>query len=306
MIVKVTLIIFAVCLAIMGCGCNKTPTNSIEPPPTEPYATTDCDPTWSPDGATIAYAHHSLSDTQSGIFLINPDGSNKRLFLESIESQTLWHKPDWSPDGNWLVLCETYSAQIYKIRVPEGDSLTQLTTMGSNFFPTWSPDGKKIAWDTSYMDSLGANVIWTMDADGNNKKDISQHQVGEWRMPDWYTSDHIVHIRYPGGSTYSSEIFIMDSSGQNPVGLTNNNNTDYYPKGSPNSSKIVFSSQADGQGPRVWVVNSDGSNPTKLTETGGDHPAWSPGGTKIVYCNTVDGRLWTMNADGTNKIQLTF
>ncbi|MBI4727386.1 PD40 domain-containing protein, partial [candidate division TA06 bacterium] len=124
MIVKVTLIIFAVCLAIVGCGCNKTPTNPIDPPPIEPYATTDCDPSWSPNGNTIAYAHHSLSDTPSGIFLINPDGSNKRLFLESVEFQTLWHKPDWSPDGRWLVLCETYSAQIYKIMAPEGDSLT--------------------------------------------------------------------------------------------------------------------------------------------------------------------------------------
>ncbi|MBI4726713.1 PD40 domain-containing protein [candidate division TA06 bacterium] len=195
---------------------------------------------------------------------------------------------------------------IYKIMAPEGDSLTQLTFNGRNFFPTWSPDGKRIAWDTSYMDSLGANVIWIMDADGNNKKDISQHQVGEWRMPDWYTDGRIVHIRYPGGSTFSSEIFIMDSSGQNPIRITNNNNTDYYPKVSPTGTKILFSSQADGQAPRIWVVNSDGSKPIKLTETGGDHPAWSPDGTKIVYCNTVDGRLWTMNADGTNKQQLTF
>lgn len=288
---------------LLGCG-KKMPVDDsgIGTPPAEPYATTDCDPSWSPDGTTIAYAHHSQIDTPSGIFFINPDGSNKRLFLESVVFQTLWHKPDWSPDGKWLVVCETYSAQIYKIRVPEGDSLTKLTSYGRNFFPTWSSNGIKIAWSISTGDSIMG--LWIMNADSSNKKRLYPYGM----MPDWLTNNaSIVYIgpSIEGSSTSTGQIWIMDTLGNNKVRITNFNISNRYPKIPPNGSKIVFSSQATGQGPRIWVVNSDGTSLIKLTETGGDHPAWSPDGTKIVYCNTVFGRLWTMNSDGSNKKQLT-
>lgn len=301
-------LMLSICLLLLMVitGCQKK--QPYQPPPynNEPYDEVEYDPCFSPDGNTIAYAMAESIGDSSGIFLIDADGTNKRLFLRSDGFIRLWAKPDWSPDGRWLLLNDVRSAQIFKIRVPEGDSLTQLTFEGRNFFPSWSPDGKRIAWDTNYNDSLGANVIWIMNDDGLNKKDISQHQIGEWRMPDWLPDGRIVHIRYPGGSVVSSEIFIMDSIGQNAIRLTYNNNTDRRPKASPDGLRIVFSSQANEEWPKIWVVNADGSNPTQLTETGANLPCWSPDGSKIVYCNTsVDGRLWIMNSDGSNKRRLT-
>ncbi|MBI5805637.1 PD40 domain-containing protein [candidate division TA06 bacterium] len=307
--IKPAAIVFTIVIGFLFfCGCSNKTATEVEPPPFDWPVYKDFDPSWSPDGTIIAYVQNDISVPPVGIYFINPDGTNKRLFLESIEFTTLWRKPDWSPDGKWLVLCETYSAQIYKIRVPEGDSLTQLTTMGRNFFPAWNPDGKKIAWDTNYMDSLGANVIWIMDADGSNKKNICQQGVGERRMPDWNPiTNKIVHMRYgDDDGTVWRGIAEMDTNGENVRHIFEISLTGSYPKVSPDGTKIVFSSQAEGQGPRVWVVNSDGNNPIKLTETGGDHPAWSPDGNGIVYCNTgVDGRLWIMNADGSNKRKLT-
>jgi len=52
------------------------------------------------------------------------------------------------------------------------------------------------------------------------KKDISQHRVGEWRMPDWLPDGRIVHIRYIKGIGGFPEIFIMDSMGLNPKRVT--------------------------------------------------------------------------------------
>jgi Tol biopolymer transport system component len=290
-------------LALTAVSCSKKPTDVIPPSSEFPLNVRDDEPAWSPCGTILSYYEHGLAG--SGIYFINPDGTDKRPFLLNVEFEKLWGSHDWSPDGKWLVLTELNSRQIYKIRVAEGDSLTQLTSYGGNSFPSWSPDGKRIAWDTNYNDSLGANVIWLMNDDGSNKKDISQHQVGEWRMPDWLPNGRIIHIRYPG-DVFSSEIFIMDSSGLYPVRVTHNNVRDSHPKASPDGLKIVYTSQAENQAPRVWVINADGTNPRKLTETGAMNPCWSPDGTKIVYASTVNGRLWIMNADGSNKQQLTF
>ena len=292
-------------------GCNKNPVyEGISPGPII-YPVIDDFPAWSPEGSTIAYHHFHYTYIDSatgrggydydstGIWFISPDGSNNRMFLKDGDL------PDWSPDGKWIAFVR--GAQIYKIMV-NGDSLTQLTFEGRNFFPDWSPDGSKIAWDTNANDPKGANVIWIMNTDGSNKKDISQHGVGEWREPDWSPDgQRIAHVRYPGG-VFSSEIFLMDSTGDNPLRLTYNSVPDYYPAISPDGNKIVFSSNNE-----LWIMNTDGSNSIQLTIEGGTEPAWSPDGTKIVYhryryreYSSTNGTLWLMNADGTNQQPLTF
>lgn len=55
-------------------------------------------------------------------------------------------------------------------------------------------------------------------------------------------------------------------------------------------------------------MKADGTDLKQLTNTQGYSCDWSPDGSKIVYTDSraVNGRLWIMNADGSNKDQLTF
>jgi len=55
-------------------------------------------------------------------------------------------------------------------------------------------------------------------------------------------------------------------------------------------------------------MDADGSNLKQLTTEGASYPAWSADGKHIVYIDVRQeyGRLFMMNADGSNKRQLTF
>ncbi|HAX95426.1 MAG TPA: hypothetical protein DCY35_02730, partial [Prolixibacteraceae bacterium] len=182
-----------------------------------------------------------------------------------------------------------------------------LTFEGRNFFPSWSPDGKWIAFDGRITGEMKVYGIFKMDINGKEKILFGYNETdGAMRMPCWTKDSKIIHIRY-SQQFYSGEIFSMDSNGENELRLTFDDAYDYYPRFSNN--KIAFTSeQRDKPHFRIWTMGADGSNLEQLTGTQSYGCDWSPDGKYIVYTDAraENGRLWIMNADGSNKRQLTF
>jgi hypothetical protein len=129
-------------------------------------------PSWSPDGASIAFA-----DSVGGvaaIYLIHPDGTGLRRLVTPDVMSGDTSPPAWSPDGSKVAFtnevlfdCKACPAgqDIYLVSA-DGSSVRQLTHDGSQAVfdaaPTWSPDGDQIAF------RRGAYVgqLTTMNADG--------------------------------------------------------------------------------------------------------------------------------------------
>lgn len=296
-------LVFIVIIICLSLSCCKDNPSDGQPPNTGirfNFRLTDFEPAWSPDGHSIAYVHGDTVNGQTGIWLIDTNGTNKRIFYSSASA----YSPAWSPDGQWIAFSD--QAQIWKLKI-NGDSLTQLTSAGRNFFPDWSPDGMQIAYDSNVDDPYGANIIRIMKDDGTAARDISQHGVGEWRMPNWSPDGRfILHQRYVGVG--APEIFTMDTLGNNPAQLTHDNSFDNYPKYSSDGTKIAFTSQPYGGKNQIWVMNSDGTNLRQLTTRQGYSCDWSPSGDWIVYTDSdsASGRLWLMRSDGSENHQLTF
>lgn len=89
--------------------------------------------------------------------------------------------------------------------------------------------------------------------------------------------------------------------------ITSNN---MFPQWSYDGTKIAFTSDRDGD-PEIYVMNSDGSNPRRLTNAHGRdaHPFFSYDASRIVFqsprANGVDTNIYVMNSDGSNVVQLT-
>ncbi|MDP6512914.1 MAG: hypothetical protein QF878_06995 [SAR202 cluster bacterium] len=95
-----------------------------------------------------------------------------------------------------------------------------------------------------------------------------------------------------------------DGSGQ--TNLTNNSAADADPAWSPDGAKIAFWSGRDGNS-EMYVMNTDGSDQTRLTTNDAWEPAWSPDGAKIAFSSHRDGdwEIYLMNADGSGQTRLT-
>jgi TolB protein len=200
-----------------------------------------------------------------------------------------------------------FISDLYLMNLEDSDDLQRSVpdakqvhlTRGSS--ATWSPDGKKIAFQAS-RSGMGPPVrgdagaptedsdIWVMNVDDclNNLVDCrAKEKAGQpGVLPDFLKN-----------LTRGTSPTIIDED----------------PDWSPDGQKIVFTSH-DGEQPtnphtEIYVMNADGTGtPQGLTVNTEEErgPAWSPDGTKIVYmCRRGDFEICVMNADGTNKAQLT-
>jgi TolB protein len=174
-------------------------------------------------------------------------------------------------------------------------------------FPSWSPDGTKIAFQTVRN---GRNEIWRMDADGSNQINLTTDVGGQYNVPAWSPDGtKIAFLAFHPGTT-GTGIWVMDTDGSNKTLLAEDDSTEAQASWSPDGSRIAYTADAPrpndpGTTKQIFVMNADGSNKTDISDlSGADYEsAWSPDGTRILFKH--NGVLWSMNPDGSHRTQLT-
>ena len=136
-------------------------------------------PAWSPDGSRIAFIGRGLQ-------VMDSDGSNRRNVVSGIRiaedrSPLVWspdgrrlafiaREPD-SPDGAWYDPVTTKDYPVNEVLYTVGADGTGLTRTGEAAgTPSWSPDGRRIAFARSDGDTHVAIVA--TDPDGANEKTV--------------------------------------------------------------------------------------------------------------------------------------
>jgi TolB protein len=223
-------------------------------------------------------------------------------------------------------------------------NIKQLTFGGENAEAYFSSDGKQLSFQ-SKRDGRGCDQIYTMNTDGSNVKMVSNgtgrttcsyFQKNGKRVI--YASTHLGSKDCPPNPDFSKgyvwaiyptyDIFEADADGKNIKPLTTTPGYDAEATISPDGKKIIFTSMRDGD-LDLYVMDKNGKNVKRLTtELGYDGGAFfSPDGKQIVYRsfhpkteaeiarykdrlanNLIEPtvfEVWVMNADGTNKRQVT-
>jgi Tol biopolymer transport system component len=234
----------------------------------------DVTPSFSPDGSRVAFAAHAT--TRFLLQVANADGSGMR---------TLFDVPfpfnyEWSPDSRRIVVAHERGAMSV---VDVGDGRVEhLPSVGGDW-PSWSPDGKLIAFGRRGNQIAGGR-LHVMAPDGSGLRELSAQAIAE--QPAWapdgkslaFAAKRIVtYARY--GPVFATEIFSVGADGSNEHKLTRAG-SETMPSWSEDGGRIAFATARDPDrlGRRsAYVMNADGSCESRVATGVVWQNAWRPG-----------------------------
>ena len=255
----------------------------------------------------IRISFMSDRDVNYEIFVMDMDGSNL-VNITNDEAEDGLPAFSFKKEAiAFLSTRETSFASIYRMDVT-GEDLTLLVGEMPIIAipPEWSPNGEWLAFD---IGESGQSDVFLVSYDGGEVRNLTDHPSAN-RFADWspdsekiiFTSNRAdLNTNYP-------VIYELTVETGETIPLTDSDTASALASWSPDSTKIAFASDREGD-VEIYVMDSDGTNLTRLTESVGfdGFPQWSPDGTKIAFITFRDENpeIYVMDRDGSNQINLS-
>lgn len=251
-------------------------------------------PTWSPDGTRIAFVRRSDVDSSDILVITENGGRPLNLTRNNVDDD----RPAWSPDGTKIAFSRSSHSEAFPpfmnifVMTPSGTGQTNLTRDFANYSyntsPSWSPDGKRIAFETNRF-RIGTEIA-VMNADGSAVMNLSRsprpfNDIWPAWSPD---GTRIAFVRNVGIPLVASDVFVMNADGTNQRNLTKTpTREEGRPTWSPDGMRIAFpSGRLESGRSQLFVMNADGTGRRRISArpTSFDSdPAWAPDGLRIAF-----------------------
>jgi hypothetical protein len=209
-------------------------------------------------------------------------------------------KPDWSPDGRWVVFSSTVGKQLDLFVVPASGGDRRLIVGGPHQEdqPDWSYDGRLIAFRSN---RTGDWNVFTVEAETGEIRQVTSHPADD-SAPSW-TPDGS-HIVFASERSGTKELWQVELQNGKLMRLTDGGPND-FPSVSPDGSRIAWT--IPNRGLAVMDLATLERNVLPAPREVNYAPAWSPDGKFIA----VTGRDWgsvdiyLVTADGAEHLLLT-
>ena len=184
-----------------------------------PGSANSSQPSWLPNGSGLLFRRGATGSTD--VWRMAPDGSGQAPVVTVPADQ--WY-PSASPATGRILFATTVTSSDRKIQdaAPDGgDVRTLRDTVGAyDSGPAYSPDGRRIAFESDALDADGTRdtEIYVMDADGGGLVQLTrngEHDEGPVFSPD---GSQIVFTR--GADNADGDIWAMNADGSGERNLT--------------------------------------------------------------------------------------
>lgn len=210
----------------------------------------------------------------------------------------------WYPDGRELLL-NLQDGSLVKVNATTGRMTKLDFPVAGVADAVISPDGRRIAYSVSMVDSGDRNDLWTYDLATGERRKLTT-MPGLQHDPVWSPDGKTIYFLSAGGPQ-AHDLWRLDLATGSTEQLTVNALYHFDPAIRPDGL-IAYSGNSDGDYD-LWTLKP-GKIAQRLTEDAAldARPSWSPDGRTLVFESTRDGgthQLWRIDPDSHQSTRLT-
>jgi Tol biopolymer transport system component len=272
--------------------------------PVSPPVDGNCQaPSWSPDGAKLAYEVNFLdkkaieqhiytpgTDRPQRVQPMNRGGSSVTAGFSGAGGENVAHELSWSPPALGLyVYSAANSNRDYDLFTSSGTPIAP--AQGADGAPDWSRDGQRIIFSSA---RTGQGDLYLIDV---RRTDLPPRQISRTATAsELYPSlspDGRSVVYVSRGESGENLYLIRDIDQPEPTRLTSWPHIQTRPTWSPDGKRIAFYTNHDDARRFDLYVMSPGSTPFPIARgvvMSEDGPSWTPDGQSIVFVRDEDAR----------------
>ena len=255
-------------------------------------------PTLSPAFATIGSAVFYRADAEGEADPVHAggDGRGSVLRITSViepRANNFHAKP--SPDGSQIAFdSDRDGARGVYVSSVDGRHVRRVSGEGFAAIPSWSPDGKTLAFVRAEPSEPDVWNLWTVELASGETRRLTSYHEGQLWGGSWFPDGR--RIAY----THDDRLLVIDRSGgvervyPSPVKGTPMRT----PAVSPDASRVVFQVQRKG----TWLLNlQTGTMRKVMADPSAEAYTWSPDGRRVAYYSRADEKwgVWVMGNTAT-------
>ena len=242
------------------------------------------------------------------------------IVVNTFGQAPLWMRyPAISPDGSQIAF--NYKGDIYIVDTEGGKAQAITTHSAHDFMPTWSPDGKSIAFASN---RYGNYDIFIMPSIGGNAKRLTYHSSDDYPNSIdgtghiYFSSSRLdshLNSQFPSGVL--SELYSINENGDLSQVLTTPAENSVWNK---DKTKLIYHDRVGYENAwrkhhtssvtrDIWLYDIKTKEHTQLTDFNGEdrNPVWSKNEQFFYYLSEESGdfNVWKKNISEGVKTQIT-